>query len=290
MAATPTPASLPAAALNRQPGRETILIVEDHPGLRDDLYSLLSPYYQCLVANHAAQGLALAMTELPDLVLSDLMMEQADSGFQLLAALKGHLSTCHIPVLLLTALADEQNRLKGLLGQADAYLGKPASESAILAQVEVLLNQRWRLSEHIRAAMLQVATADTPADDSRRFQAKLQGILAHLYQDPTVQIQHIASAFGKSVSVLQKLARQHLAVSLKESLRDYRLQQAKRQLSEQPTLAIELIAEQCGFGSIRSLQRDFKQLYQITPQQYRDGHRPLTRPATTASSVSEVIE
>ncbi|RVU35620.1 hybrid sensor histidine kinase/response regulator [Rheinheimera riviphila] len=263
-------------------GSETILLVEDHPGLLQDLHSLLCQHYHCIVADNGQLGWQLAKQELPDLVISDVMMEQNDSGFVLLTKLKSHIDTSHIPVVLLTALTDEQNRLKGMTHQADVYLSKPISEQAILASIETLLNQHWRVGEQIRRAMDAARQQPKPLSEAERFQAKIQGIFEHVYQDPEVQVQDIAAAFGKSASVLQKLAKQYLTQSLKESLRDFRLQQAERLLDQHSECSIDLIAEQCGFGSTRSLQRDFKEHFQLTPQQYREGIRPLQRPAARA--------
>lgn len=269
---------IPPHPLRPAAGSEIILLVEDHPGLLQDLHSLLSEQYRCIVADNGQLGWQLAQQLLPDLVISDVMMEQKDSGFVLLTKLKSHIDTSHIPLVLLTALTDEQNRLQGMTQQADAYLSKPSSEKAILASIETLLNQRWRVSEHIRRALDAARQQPQPLSEAERFQAKIQGIFTHLHKDPEVQVQDIAAAFGKSSSVLQKLAKQYLSQSLKESLRDFRLQQAARLLEHRSECPIDLIAEQCGFGSTRSLQRDFKEHFQLTPQQYREGLRPLHRP------------
>jgi len=274
-------------------GSESILLVEDHPGLLQDLHSLLRQHYQCIVADNGKLGWQLAQQQLPDLVISDVMMEQNDSGFVLLTKLKSYIETSHIPVVLLTALTDEQNQLKGMTHQADVYLSKPISEEAILASIETVLNQRWRVGEQIRRAMDAARQQPMPLSEAERFQAKLLGIFEHLYKDPEVQVQDIAAAFGKSASVLQKLAKQHLTQSLKESLRDFRLQQAERLLEQYSECSIDLIAEQCGFGSTRSLQRDFKEHFQLTPQQYREGMRPLNRPAArevTESAAAAQLE
>jgi signal transduction histidine kinase/ligand-binding sensor domain-containing protein/DNA-binding NarL/FixJ family response regulator len=275
------PSQRPAA------GSESILLVEDHPGLLEDLHSLLCQHYHCIVADNGQLGWQLAQQQLPDLVISDVMMEQNDSGFVLLTKLKSHIETSHIPVVLLTALTDEQNRLKGMTHQADVYLSKPIREEAILASIETLLNQRWRVGEQIRRAMDTARQQPIPLSEAERFQAKLIGIFEHLYKDPDVQVQDIAAAFGKSSSVLQKLAKEYLTHSLKESLRDFRLQQAAQLLEQRSEYSIDLIAEQCGFGSTRSLQRDFKEHFQLTPQQYREGLRPLHRPMNSLVSEPE---
>ncbi len=261
-------------------GSETVLLVEDDPGLRDDITDLLTLHYHCLVADSGATGLQLARQHLPDIIISDVMMEQKDSGFSLLAELKSHIDTSHIPVVLLTALNDEQNRYRGMRYQADAYLSKPTSEQAILASLETLLNQCWRLGEHIRRALHSASQQPEQLTEAECLNAKLQGIFQHIYSSPNARVEDIAAAFGKSRSVLQGMVKQHLATDLKESLRAYRFQQMLSLLQQKTnTCSIEQIAEQCGFGSMRSVQHYFKKRLNMSPQQYRDGQRPLNRPA-----------
>ncbi|MDP5137339.1 ATP-binding protein [Rheinheimera baltica] len=273
-------------------GQHKVLIVEDNDGLREDLMQLLSPQYHCTCASSLTDAMTLAITLLPDVILSDVMMQQKDSGLQLLASLKSTLQTSHIPVVLLTALGDQHSLARGYQYQASAYLTKPASNAAILACIATQLAQNARLTQAVRHALQQnpqeaTATNTTAADaavnaapkpeqendNARLFSAKLQGVLSSCFMQPELKVADIARAFYKSESELQRKCRSFTGMSVSAVLQQYRYQQVcKLLLQSSPRLSIEQIAEQCGFGSARSLQRVFKQLYGNSPQHYRQQH------------------
>ncbi|MCB9070358.1 MAG: response regulator [Calditrichae bacterium] len=101
-----------------------VLIVEDNADLRYYLRSQLSDNYRIAEAENGKKGVALAQEYMPDLVISDVMMPETD-GFELCHQLKTDERTCHIPVILLTALASPENKLAGLDNRADDYIIKP---------------------------------------------------------------------------------------------------------------------------------------------------------------------
>ncbi|CAM5217510.1 ATP-binding protein [Alishewanella longhuensis] len=305
-----------------------VLLVEDNQGLREDLITLLSAHYQCVAASSAQEGMALAKQYLPDVILSDVMMEQKNSGLILLEYLKNTLETSHIPVVLLTALADQQSQLKGYQYQANAYLTKPASDAAILACVATQLAQSARLTMAVRAAIKQerllamakgdrVKVEDTvavvqahsakrsrqneainansteqlvadsalvsaknkanavrvPTPDADIFTAKLQGVFSSCYNQPNVKVADIAKAFYKSESELQRKCKDYTGESVAALLQKYRYQQACKLLSQHsPQFSIEQVAEQSGFGTVRTMQRTFNQLSGQSPLQFRQQH------------------
>lgn len=142
--AAPTqPLSAPPLAKTSVPtANPSLLMVEDNEHLQAFLINILSPHYAVTTANNGAEALAhlgnLSAQKLPDLILTDIMMPVMD-GFQLLEALKGDARYRHLPVVVLTALADTQDRLRALRIGVDDYLLKPFEEEPLLARLEGLL-------------------------------------------------------------------------------------------------------------------------------------------------------
>ncbi|WP_200207424.1 SpoIIE family protein phosphatase [Micromonospora coerulea] len=119
-------------------GAPTVLVVEDNADLRQFLVGLLRPAYRVLAAGDGRAALDLVAAELPDLVLTDVMMPRMD-GIALLAALRGDRRTAGVPVILLSARAGEEATVEGLRAGADDYLPKPFSSLELLARVRAHL-------------------------------------------------------------------------------------------------------------------------------------------------------
>ncbi|SCG67433.1 SpoIIE family protein phosphatase [Micromonospora inositola] len=137
--ALPGPAATDRAGGQAPPaGAPTVLVVEDNRDLRGFLVSLLGPSYRVLAAEDGRAALDLVATELPDLVLTDVMMPRMD-GFALLTALRGDRRTAGVPVILLSARAGEEAVVEGLRAGADDYLPKPFSSLELLARVRAHL-------------------------------------------------------------------------------------------------------------------------------------------------------
>ncbi|MBM0225232.1 ATP-binding protein [Micromonospora sp. ATA51] len=139
------PEALPGPAATDRAGGQappadapTVLVVEDNRDLRAFLVGLLAPSYRVLAAGDGRAALDLIATELPDLVLTDVMMPGMD-GFALLAALRDDRRTAGVPVILLSARAGEEEAVEGLRAGADDYLPKPFSSLELLARVRAHL-------------------------------------------------------------------------------------------------------------------------------------------------------
>lgn len=135
-------------------GSPLILLVEDNQDVAYYLERILQGLYQIRLAGNGAEGMEIALQEIPDMVISDVMMPQMD-GFSFCAALKGDVRTSHIPVILLTAKATQKEKLEGLKAGADAYLAKPFDKEELLIRMEKLLDLRremqqgfWRKAAH----------------------------------------------------------------------------------------------------------------------------------------------
>ena len=121
-----------------------ILLIEDHPDVRTYLKKILHNHYLIVETNDGKSGLTTAFAEIPDLIVSDIMMPQMD-GFTLCQNLKSDERTSHIPIILLTAKSTQDDRLQGLGEGADAYLIKPFDQRELILRIEKLLENRDRM-------------------------------------------------------------------------------------------------------------------------------------------------
>jgi adenylate cyclase len=161
----PTSLQVAAATFADDPAPRVVL-VEDNVDMRTYVRACLPEGYQVMEANNGVDALGLAKTEVPDLVISDVMMPKMD-GYELLARLKGDPVTSGIPVVLLTAKASEETRLEGIEAGADDYLAKPFNPKELRARIRNLLQlkaQAKALSELNRHLTEQVLKRYLPPD------------------------------------------------------------------------------------------------------------------------------
>lgn len=247
--------------------RGSILIVEDHDELRTHLVALFATNYRVREAANVAEGLAQARKYLPDVVVCDVLLPDGQ-GFDVVAALKSNAITDHISVILLTALADEASRLRGLTEQADLYVTKPFRREELLLQVANLMNQRRRL----RRAAAREAWAVNAASGSAKalpikasFESRLLATLESLYGDADCDIDTIADKLAMSRKQLERKTRYCFKCTPKVLLNRYRLDKAVPLLeSGAPVIQV---AERCGFGSHSYFGALFKKRFGHAPSQ-----------------------
>ncbi|MBT8189070.1 MAG: hybrid sensor histidine kinase/response regulator, partial [Bacteroidia bacterium] len=133
----------------------TILIIEDNSDVLRYLKSLLSDEYQVIEAVNGLEGFEKAITIVPDLIISDVMMPKMD-GFTLCEKIKNDLRTSHIPVVLLTAKGDQHSRITGLEAGADAYLIKPFNRKELFVRINKLTALRKSLQERYTTLLTQL--------------------------------------------------------------------------------------------------------------------------------------
>ncbi len=263
----PTPGQATPASRR---GRGNVLIIEDHDELRGHIAELLAPHYRVREASAARNGLADARRYLPDVVICDVMLPDGQ-GFDVVAALKSDAITDHISVILLTALADEASRLRGLAGQADLYITKPFSREMLALQVRNLMNQRRRL----RRAAAQEAWAAKASNrkvptKGAGFEARLLAALEDVHGNPECDVDLLAKNLAMSRKQLERKARYCFKCSPKLLLNRYRLDKARALLDQ--GVRVGEVAALCGFAN----QTHFGVLYKK-----RFGHPP-SRTAATA--------
>lgn len=120
--------------------------MEDNDSIRDMLAGIFKPFYEVLTAADGAEGLALVRSEMPNIVVSDVVMPNM-SGTELCKQIKSDFNTCHIPVVLLTARTAIEQNIEGLRIGADDYITKPFNTNLLISRCNNLVNSRILLQE-----------------------------------------------------------------------------------------------------------------------------------------------
>ncbi|WP_222983369.1 tetratricopeptide repeat protein [Flagellimonas meishanensis] len=244
-----------------------ILVIEDNEDMRQYIGKQLLEHYRVMEARNGEQGLKLAISGMPELIITDLMMPKID-GMELCKQLKSNIETSHIPVIMLTAMAGEKNKIEGLETGADDYLTKPFSAKELLARVRNLMAQRQRLRHYYsdNQASLEPAKLATTTLD-RRFLNQLLELMEKEYADPNFGAPQMQMALAMSKTQLHRKIRALTNESPGELLRNFRLKKAANLLSQKADTVTQ-IAYQVGFNNLSYFAKCFKALYGVSPSSY----------------------
>ncbi len=182
-----------------------VLIVEDNEEMREYIHHCLSvENYKITEASNGEEGLEIAMTIIPDLVISDVMMPKKD-GFELTEALRKNTSTSHIPIILLTAKSSQESKIQGLKRGADLYLTKPFSPEELIIQVEKLIGIRKLLQQRYQNN-LSLKKIVKSISRKMNLLVKLRSFILRNISDPDLNGDKIGSHFALSrVHLYRKL-------------------------------------------------------------------------------------
>ena len=257
----------------------SLLIVDDHPTIQSYLKSILQPHFQLTVAKNGQEGFTLATEEIPDLILTDVMMPLMD-GIEMTAKLKGHPLTSHIPIVMLSAKNEVQDRLKGQYQGADVYMGKPFHEQELVVTLHNLfkLQQQWK-------TRYSAAMSGTPYPD--KFNDLPDSFSPDSIAHNDLFVQQILDAFEANYASVHFDALE-LAATLKISkaqlyrkvskiseegamsmLRNFRLNKAVELLDKYPQMSTKQVAYKVGFKEYSHFSSSFKKLFQVSPSEWR---------------------
>ncbi len=259
-------APLPATAANQE-ALPLLLLVEDNIYMRDYLRLCLGESYRILEAVNGAEGLHLAKAEVPDLIISDVMMPKMD-GYEMCRRLKAALATSHIPVIMLTAKADTDSRLQGLGLGAEAYLSKPFLPEELAIRVQNILKTRRQLKVRYQRFVLGPVAAGLQEDPGEAFLQRARGEVEKRLDNQEFGASQLHTALGLSRTQLHRKLSQLTGHSTGRFIRLVRIEHAKVQLRTTEKTVSE-IAYQCGFNDPNYFSKVFKQETGLSPSDYR---------------------
>ncbi|MGB3543574.1 hybrid sensor histidine kinase/response regulator transcription factor, partial [Rubrivirga sp.] len=248
----------------------TVLVVEDHPELRAYVRRHLEPSYRVLETDDGQKGLEMARERLPDLVVSDVMMPGLD-GLSLCHALKSDPETDFIPVILLTARAERDDRLEGLAMQADDYLTKPFDPAELRARVGNLIASRQRLRERFASAPAPETDASGVLSADDAFRARVAAEIAEHLSDEDFSVERLAEAVGVSRSTLHRQLKEIDGVTPSAAIQAARLERAADLLAADAGTVSE-VAYGVGFRSASHFSNTFAKAYGSRPSVYARAH------------------
>lgn len=276
------PAADPDAGSDDDPEKAVVLLVEDNQDLQVYVQSLLSGKYHVITAGNgqealerlAVDGPPSTVHRLPDLIISDIMMPRMD-GFQLLEKIKGDDRFRHIPVIMLTARADMQDKLRALRIGVDDYLLKPFDEEELLARVAALLEQ-YRERERRRAEpVAEPADAAGPEAIETASQAptfaelawleELENLMRREVQNDQVSVAWLAEHLFLSERQLQRRINRLTGLAPNAYIREVRLQEARRMMEQRQVQTLKEAAWAVGLRDEKHFSQIFRERFGKSP-------------------------
>jgi signal transduction histidine kinase/DNA-binding response OmpR family regulator len=246
---------------------KTILIVEDNSDLLMVITDILGKYYNIISANNGQEGLAVAIRKLPDLILSDILMPVMD-GMKMCIEIKENPLTCHIPVILLTAIDSEDNMIKGFNIGADAYITKPFNEYLLLSNIKSLIESREKMQQFFCPSpyfrkLLQ--TKDIVEGDF------IKDCLNHIYENlvnENYTLENLSENMNMSRSSLYRKIIEVTKLRPVDFIKKAKLNFAAKLILSNDTWNINEISWRSGFSDAKYFSKCFYHEFGINPSQF----------------------
>ena len=253
--------------------RQTVLVIEDNTDMRHYLCELLRKQYRVLEAENGEEGLKIAVEQVPDLVLSDVMMPVMD-GFTCCAELRKRKETAHIPVLMLTAKAEDRDSVEASRRGADDYLRKPFNPEVLLAKIACLLDMRRRLKQIYTRTLLHASSAasastEKPESVESEFMQKVWACIEANVSNPDFNVKVLSGELHMSLATLYRKLKQHTDLSAVELIRHIRMTKAALLLME-TSLSVTEVAERVGFNDLPTFRKHFTDMFGVSPSKYAE--------------------
>jgi signal transduction histidine kinase/DNA-binding response OmpR family regulator len=249
-----------------QEEKNIILVVEDSEDMRNYIRGALGSLYRVVEAADGKQGIEKAKKIIPDLIISDIMMPGAD-GYELCRVLKRDMNTSHIPIILLTAKASEDNVIRGLETGADDYIIKPFNTSILTARIKNLIDLRHQLQLK-RKRQMTFQPVEIPVSSlEEKFYKELQDTIEKNLSDPEFNVDQLHKKLYMGRTSLYRKILALTGETPTQFMRSYRLQRAA-QLFKANFGNVTEVAFAVGFSNTAYFAKCFKEKFHRSPSHY----------------------
>ena len=248
--------------------KHTLLLTEDNNEIRQWLANELASDYRVIQAENGKEAYHLALSEHPDILVSDVIMPVMD-GFELCEKIRKNPNVSSLPIILLTARGLDQDRIEGMEAGADAYMTKPFNLNVFKTTAENLIKNRERLKVTLSEPKVDesdIRAVDIKTPDDRLMNRIVRIVNDHL-GDPDLTVEQVAAEAGISRVHLHRKLKELTGQTSRDFIRNLRLQKAAEMLAEKK-YAISELADAVGFQSASSFATSFKDLFGVSPTEY----------------------
>jgi len=247
--------------------KDIILVVEDSVDMRHYIKSSLEPLYQVLEAIDGRDGIEKASQIIPDLIISDIMMPEID-GYELCRVLKNNRDTSHIPIILLTAKAAEENIIEGLETGADDYITKPFNTKILCARIKNLVELRRHFQETLQREMTLKPVQKSISQMDKEFVKDLQEVINKNISDPELNVEELCKRLYMGRTTLYRKILALTGEPPTEFIRSYRLKRGAELLKRGMGSVLE-VAFEVGFSSANYFSKCFKKKFHQLPSSFQ---------------------
>ncbi|WP_109851924.1 response regulator [Aquimarina sp. AU58] len=243
-----------------------LLIVDDNDDIRSYVEQIFTKHYTIVKAKNGKEGIEQAIVHIPDIIISDIMMP-VKNGVELCNALKSDERTSHIPIVLLTAKAGDENKLEGIKTGADDYITKPFHEGVLKERINKLIEVRKKLQSRYSQEVILRPKDVTITSVEEQFLSRMQKVLDENLVESSFSIALFSQALGMSRMQLHRKLKALTGLSASEFIRSQRLKLAA-QLLKKSDINVSQVGYSVGFNDHAYFSKCFKEMYHCTPNEY----------------------
>jgi len=247
--------------------KKSVLIVEDNPDLLIVIADILCKYYRVHTASNGREGLDLTLKKHPNLIISDILMPIMD-GMQMCIEIKKNLATCHIPIILLTAIDSQENIIKGFEIGADAYITKPFNETLLLSNIKNLIESRDNLKKFFCPSPFFRNLLEKDNNQNEDFLRKCLNNIYENLDNEDYSMSNLSEKMNMSRSTLYRKIKEVSSIKPVDFLKKAKLNYAARLLTKGNIYNINEVSWRCGFNDSKYFSRCFAQEFGVNPSQY----------------------
>lgn len=246
-----------------------ILLVEDDLELNRFIRSLLIKQFNVISAYNGKEGIKLAQNQLPELIISDIMMPEMD-GFEMCKQIREDDLISHLPIILLTAKTDAESQITGYKYGADDYISKPFEQNVLISRIKNLIDSRKKLQASYKQGILVEHQVEITNQFELNFVKRIETIVATKYHSPNLNVNFLASQMNMGRTNFYRKFMSVMDISPKDFITKYRIHKSI-ELMKSGNDNFGEISDLCGFGSQSNYSAIFKKEKGVSPLQFKKG-------------------